>query len=283
MLYECHAHIMLNGTNQKAAQTRHENGADESWVREKLEEYRAAGVGYIRDGGDKFGVSVLAARIAPEYGIELRTPCFAIHRRGRYGDMLGRAYGDIGEYRSLVDEVKRQGGDYIKIMGTGIMDFNEYGKLTSEALAANELAELVNIAHGEGFAVMLHCNGADTMKAAIRAGADSIEHGFYCDEETIEMLAESDVVWVPTFAPVCNIIGSGLFPDAVLRRIADQHAMDVARACAFGAVVAPGSDAGAFNVPHAGGIKDEYDYMRAAVSENALREGESMIERLFRR
>ena len=51
MLYECHAHIMLDGVSQKDAQSRHANGPDESWVRAKLEEYKAVGVGYIRDGG----------------------------------------------------------------------------------------------------------------------------------------------------------------------------------------------------------------------------------------
>ena len=57
MLYECHAHIMLDGVSQKDAQSRHANGPDESWVRAKLEEYKTADVRYIRDGGDKFGIA----------------------------------------------------------------------------------------------------------------------------------------------------------------------------------------------------------------------------------
>ncbi|MDD6188041.1 MAG: amidohydrolase family protein [Clostridiales bacterium] len=283
MLYECHAHIMLDGVSQREAQARHASGPDESWVRAKLEEYKAAGVGYIRDGGDKFGVSALAARIAPEYGVSFRTPCFAIHRKGRYGNMLGRSYETMAEYRALVAEVKELGGDFIKIMATGILDFNEYGKLTSEPLREDELGEMVRIAHGEGFAVMAHCNGADPVKAAVAAGVDSIEHGFYMDEQAMSDLAASDTVWVPTFAPICNLIGSGLFPDEVLRRIAENHALELARVSYIGGVVAPGSDAGAMNVPHASGIQDEYGYMKASVSEDALREGEGMIELLFQR
>ncbi len=283
MLYECHAHIMLDGVNQKDAQSRHTNGPDESWVRAKLEEYKAAGVGYIRDGGDKFGVSVLAAQIAGEYGITFRTPCFAIHRKGRYGNMLGRAYETMEEYRALVNEVKEQGGDFIKIMATGILDFNEYGKLTSEPLTEAELSEMVRIARGEGFAVMAHCNGADNIKAAVAAGVDSIEHGFYADEQALSDLAASNTVLVPTFAPICNLIGSGLFPNDVLRRIAEQHALDLARLVYIGGAAAPGSDAGAMNVYHAKGIKDEYGYMKAAVSEDALHEGEGLIELLFQK
>ena len=283
MLYECHAHIMLDGVSQKDAQSRHANGPDESWVRAKLEEYKAADVGYIRDGGDKFGVSVLAAQIAGEYGIVFRTPCFAIHRKGRYGNMLGRAYENMEEYRALVSEVKGQGGDFIKIMATGILDFNEYGKLTSEPLDEAELTEMVRVTHGEGFAVMAHCNGADNIKAAVAAGVDSIEHGFYADEQALGDVASSGAVFVPTFAPICNLIGSGLFPDDVLRRIAEQHALDLARLNYIGGVAAPGSDAGAMNVYHGKGVKDEYEYMKAAVSEDALHEGEGLIELLFQR
>lgn len=283
MLYECHAHIMLDGVSRKEAQQRHAHSPDEAWVRARLAEYKAAGIGYIRDGGDKFGVSLLASRIAAEFGIEFRTPCFAIHRKGRYGDMLGRAFEDMAEYRALVAEVKAQGGDFIKLMVTGILDFNEYGKLTDEPLDGGELEELVRVAHGEGLAVMAHCNGADPIKAAVAAGVNSIEHGFYADEQALSDIAATDTVLVPTFAPICNLIGAGLFPDQVLKQIAEQHRADAARLTDIGGMVAPGSDAGALNVLHADGILDEYGYMEEAVSADALREGESMIEMLFRR
>ena len=283
MLYECHAHIMLDGVSQKEAMARHFAAPDEAWVRAKLAEYKAAGVGYIRDGGDKCGVSVLAARIAPEYGISFRTPCFAIHRKGRYGNMLGRAFEDMGEYRALVAEVKEQGGNFIKLMATGILDFNEYGALTSEPLTAAELEELVRIAHGEGFAVMAHCNGADNVKAALAAGVDSIEHGFYLDEQAMRDLAASKAIWVPTFAPICELIGSGLFPDEVLEQIARQHALELETVTGLGGTAAPGSDAGALKVLHARGIAAEYGYMRQVISDEALCRGAELLKRRFNR
>jgi len=52
------------------------------------------------------GVSLLAAKLAPEYGIEYRSPAFAIHRKGRYGSMVGKAFETMAEYRALVEEVK---------------------------------------------------------------------------------------------------------------------------------------------------------------------------------
>ena len=49
---------------------------------------------------------------------------------------------------------------------------------------------MIHIAHEEGFSVMAHVNGAETVKQAVLAGADSIEHGAYMDTETIQVMAE---------------------------------------------------------------------------------------------
>ena len=92
-------------------------------------------------------------------------------------------------------------------MTTGLLDFKNHGKVTGEPLEAEEVKEMVHIAHEEGFAVMSHTNGAYGTRAAIEAGVDSLEHGNYMDEETVTMLAESSTVWVPTLVTVRNLIG----------------------------------------------------------------------------
>ena len=45
------------------------------------------------------------------------------------------------------------------------------------------------------------------VQAAVAAGVDSLEHGNYMDGETLEMLAESSTVWVPTLVTVINLLG----------------------------------------------------------------------------
>ncbi len=282
-LYETHAHAVLDGADFRAALRRHKEQPEEGWVRSVLETYRDHHIIYVRDGGDHNGVSLLAKRLAPEYGVEYRSPAFAIHKKGRYGAMVGRAYTDLGEFRALVDEVKALGGDFIKIMFSGIMDFGEYGALSCEPLDAAEMAELVKIAHGEGFAVMVHCNGADAVKAALAAGVDSLEHGYYQDEQALRDLAASDCVWVPTLAPVANLIGLGRFPDEVTERITEGQRANVRTAALLGAAVAPGSDAGAFAVPHGGGTLDEYRWLAGFVHEETLQAGAETIRRKFRR
>ena len=73
MFGECHAHVIMDGINYKKAVKRHEQGPDEGIVRKCLETYQRAGVTFVRDGGDALGVSHLAKRLAPEYGIDYRT------------------------------------------------------------------------------------------------------------------------------------------------------------------------------------------------------------------
>ena len=99
---EGHAHIFMNGADYHRAVETHKNGPDELVIRLHLQEYQKRGISFDRDGGDHFGASFLARKLAPEYGITFRTPGFAIPREGRYGKIVGRGYGSREEYRELL-------------------------------------------------------------------------------------------------------------------------------------------------------------------------------------
>ena len=81
------------------------------------------------------GAGLLARELAGEYGITYRTPGFAIHREGRYGKIVGRSYTDRKEYGELLRAVRDRGGNFVKIMTTGIMDFSDGGRITGESAA----------------------------------------------------------------------------------------------------------------------------------------------------
>ena len=187
MFGENHAHIFMNALDYRQAVKDHEKVPDEKLIREHLKAYQEKNVSFVRDGGDYLGVSQKAREIALEYGIDYRTPIFAIHKKGHYGGIVGRAFETMKEYAALVREVKKEGGDFIKIMTTGIMDFDTDGSITGAALSFEEVREMVHIAHEEGFSVMSHTNGARAVKEAAMAGADSIEHGNYADEEALNI------------------------------------------------------------------------------------------------
>ena len=288
MLGECHAHIAMDGINYSQAMQRHKNAPDEAHIRTCLESYRSRGIGFIRDGGDAYGVSKRTAQIAGEYGIDYRTPIFAIHKKGHYGSIVGRAFDDMKGYASLVEEAQRQGADFIKIMTTGIMDFNEFGRITHQDLASSEVREMVHIAHESGLSVMSHTNGRDAVLVAIEAGVDSVEHGNYIDDECIAALAQSRTCLVPTATVARNLIGAGLFDDKVLTRIWEASAHVIRKAAHAGCLVALGSDAGAVGVLHGQGTLDEYDCIATALnsSEEAdaiAEQGEAFIRATFKR
>lgn len=132
-------------------------------------------------------------------------------------------------------------------------------------LTAEEISQMVSYAHEKGFAVMAHCNGAANIKAALDAGVDSIEHGYYMDDECVDMLASSDTVWIPTITPVANLIGSGKFDDSVLKLIVANHVKNINRVWYLGGMIGLGTDAGAVNVPHITSSKSEYNFLKAAI------------------
>ena len=286
MFGECHAHLIMDGVNYRHAIDLHRNGPDDNVIREHLKIYQDRGIIFVRDGGDALGVSARAKELAPEYGIDYRTPVFAIHKEGHYGSIVGKSFSTMPEFYKRVLEAKEQSADFIKIMTTGLLDFNAHGAITGTPLDATEVKEMVHIAHEEGMAVMSHTNGTYGVQAAVEAGVDSLEHGNYMNEESLTMLSESHTVWVPTLVTVRNLLGDGRYADETLKPIIETAEENVRKAFRLGVKVAPGSDAGAYRVLHGQGIQDE---MQAFVQilgneEKAyqwLMEGEMEIRKKF--
>ncbi len=286
---ECHAHMVLDGVDFRVALARHENAPEENFIRRTLAAYRDAGITYVRDGGDTSGTSVRARELAPEYGIEYRTPIFAIHKNGFYGKIVGNGFDTLSEYRVLVDEVKRAGGDFVKVMLGGILDFDVYPQINGGGLSADWMREMVHIAHGEGFSVMAHVNGAGPICAALEAGIDSLEHGYLQTDESLQLLKETGAIWVPTISPMMSQVGDGRSPDEILKKYGKEQMDIVRRAMQMGVKLAPGSDAGAYRVPHVAGYRDELKWMLAAAGEEkdrmtgVLERGAQEIMERFRR
>lgn len=284
MAVDCHIHMALDGGYWKDALAKHKDAPDEGFIRKTLEAYQKQGFTYLRDGGDRWDAGLRASQIAAEYGITYRTPCFPICRKGHYGSFIGKGFSSIEDFRELVKEVKARGGHFIKLMLSGLMDFDHYGVLTDEPMPEDLILETTKIAHGEGFSVMAHANGDTAVQGAIRAGIDSVEHGAYLTGETLQMLAESKTVWVPTLAPVGNLIGDARFPESVTRPLLAYQMNAVRKAAGLGALIASGSDAGAYRVHHCSGGREELAFLREALGENAdeiLSRGAAEIQARF--
>lgn len=252
MLCDCHMHMVLDGIAWKEAIRRHREAPLDSFIHKTLARYQKNGYVYLRDGGDRWGVGKRARELAAEYGITYRTPLAPLCCRGHYGSFIGETYENMKEYAALVVKARRDGADFIKIMISGLMDFDRCGVLTEEGLSAEQIRELIHIAHEEGFSVMAHANGARTVEAAAMYGVDSVEHGAYQDADSLQAMVENGTVWVPTASTVGNLRGKGRFSEEAVQQIFAGLVENCARFVAVGGLLAPGSDAGAWEVFHGG-------------------------------
>lgn len=246
---DCHIHMVLDGADWKRAIARHSGSVDEVWVRRVLETYQKLGFAYLRDGGDRWGVGAKARSLAGEYGITYRTPLSPLCAQGHYGGFIGEKYENLSQYAAMVTQKRADGADFIKIMISGLMDFDRFGVLTEDGLPPETIRELIHIAHEEGFAVMAHANGARTVEAAALAGVDSVEHGAYLDTDALRAMRENGTVWVPTLSTIGNLRGTRRFDEAAVAAILESAMENVAAFAAMGGLIAPGTDAGAWASP----------------------------------
>ena len=282
MRTDCHMHMILDGYEWKSAIARHSTRTDDAWIREQLKTYQSLGFTYLRDGGDRWGAGKRARDYAPQYGITYRTPLAPLCKRGHYGAFIGETYENCREYTDLVRQHRENGADFIKIMISGLMDFDRYGVLTEGGYPASEIRELIHIAHEEGFSVMAHCNGAETAIAAAEAGLDSVDHGAYLNREALHAMAENHVVWVPTLSTIGNLRGKGRFDETAVRAILDSAMENVYLFAQMGGLVAPGTDAGAWAVPH--GSLTEFSLLQEILgssTESVLQRGTAAIMEKF--
>jgi imidazolonepropionase-like amidohydrolase len=182
------------------------------------------------------------------------------------------------------------GARVVKVILTGSVDLAR-GTVAPPHFTFAELQKMTNAAHELGVPVAVHANGADAVRMAAEAGADSIEHGILLDAHALDLLAERDVVWVPTLTPLHALaaqadtragreggvsgprgprgrrarpVGDERAGDlAALPRIIAEHEAMVARAHSVGVRIAAGTDGGSPGVPH-GALLTEVAHLRAA-------------------
>jgi imidazolonepropionase-like amidohydrolase len=99
--------------------------------------------------------------------------------------------------RAAVRHNLKYGADWIKVMASGgVLDpFSDY---TVQELSDDQLRAIVETAHQARRRVMAHAEGTAGIKAAVRAGVDSIEHGTMLDDETAAMMEQRGTWLVPT-------------------------------------------------------------------------------------
>lgn len=157
------------------------------------------------------------------------------------------------ECRKAVRFQYKLGADVIKFTSTG--GFGSNTGLEPQ-LFVDEIQAIVSTAHLVGLKAAAHAYSPVAIKDAVRAGVDSIEHGFLLDDEGIAMMKKAGTFLVPTL--------SASYPPPIFR-IPDPESVKLRneykafeRAYAAGVKIAFGTDAGTFS--HGSNAK-EFDLM----------------------
>ncbi len=167
------------------------------------------------------------------------------------------------ECRKVVRNQIGRGADVIKFASTG--GVNSGTGLATRMLEA-EARALVETAHAYGRKVAVHAHGAEGIKLALRAGADSIEHGTVMDDEIIKLMKARGTYYVPTLSTVNGYLERlAANPNAYRPEVKKQidwrigiTGQSLLKAVPAGVKIAFGTDAG---VSKHGRNADEFELM----------------------
>lgn len=156
------------------------------------------------------------------------------------------------ECRQAVRQRYKDGSDLIKITATGgVLSVAKSGK--NPQFFEDEIEAIVKTAKDYGFKVAVHAHGEEGMKRAIRAGVNSIEHGTFMDDETIELFKKHGTWYVPTITAGKAVGDSakipGYYPPVVVPKALEtgpQIQKTFAKAYKAGVKIAFGTDAGVY-------------------------------------
>jgi imidazolonepropionase-like amidohydrolase len=193
-------------------------------------------------------------------------------------------YVDVPVVRNLADgadEVTKavrtnlkNGADFIKILATGAI-LSKGIAPGAQQYADEEIQAAVTEARRWGTWVASHAHGADGIKASIRAGVRTVDHGSYLDDEAVALLKASNrqVFYVPTlyaYASIDRPGGDNPFPESERERARQVRSIGYAgfrRALAAGIPIGFATDASV--IPHGQNAKEFVERVKLGESPMA--------------
>jgi imidazolonepropionase-like amidohydrolase len=258
-LFNCHVHLQMNGGPAPLAELAEEpSGVTMLLAAGRAAAMLRAGITTVRDCGAK-DWQVIHLRQAVERGIVAGPRIVACGRAlckaGGHAAVLGEPVVAVADVAAAVQRQLDAGADFVKAFGTG--GFGKDGEqLGHSELTCDQLRAAAETAHAAGRRLTVHAYGTQGIRDAIAAGADSIEHATFVDDEVLELLRARGVYIVPTLTNTYRVATYGASGGVATYIVASAAAAwpamrtNAGRAWRAGVKIAFGSDAGAWINPH---------------------------------
>ena len=225
-LIDCHVHVEADWNDLSATTNLRESSPKKTLIGLKnAQEYLSRGFTTLRDAGTTdpaYDTVALRDAFAKNMfpGPRLFVAGVPISVTGGHADLnplapdvpmapLANIADTVDEAHKAVRHDLRNGVDWIKVMASGgVMDvLSDYNV---QELSDEQLRAIVEDAHRAGHKVMAHAEGLPGIRAAVRAGIDTIEHGSMLDDATAKEMADRGTWLVPTINTFYRGVDLGL-------------------------------------------------------------------------
>lgn len=243
----------------------------------------SSGFTTVRDVGSRANIGVAmrrAVEVGDVRGPRIQAAAQIISAPGGLGDFQpshifdGHSYHSalavqvVGpdQARAVVRRQLKDGADWIKVgvSGTG---FNPLCPAERNGLSDAEFEAVIEEARGQGVPVAAHAESAHSVEIAARLGVETIEHGIYIDDRSLELMVRNGVTLSPTLSMYRAFVTRGEamgIPAAIVdghKRTHERHAESVRRAFEAGVPIVAGGDAGLRHFPQGSCAEEAVSYV----------------------
>ncbi len=191
-LFECHGHISYPHDRDAPVST-------EAWLDERRTDYAVTGVTAIRDMGS---IDDAPSQLLDVPGLPRVHACGTMILRNDEWPFTATEPEDL--VRAAAERIER-GGRWVKVFADFTSDYR--GRINSGFTRDDAvsyplplLSEAVRVVHSLGGRVAAHCFTHAGAEVAVRAGVDSLEHGWGLDEALLAEMAQRGTAWAPLTA-----------------------------------------------------------------------------------
>jgi imidazolonepropionase-like amidohydrolase len=270
---DCHVHLALDAITGFKGLT---GPVADEIIERRLREVAEGGIMALRDGSDRFNTGLQARYLSRKLSVNTIRPAViatgrAIFRKGFYGTNLGgEGVTSFHEVENRLLQLRKEGADQVKVVLSGLLNFSYAESTDPPHFSLEEMKAIVARAGEYGLPVMVHANSDQAVRLAVQAGVHTVEHGFFLSAETLQLMAEKDVAWVPTVVPVAaalDLYQGSSREEKAIKKIIEKQLKMISLARELGVTMGLGTDAGAPGVDWKIGYRQEMKlFARAGLS-----------------